>query len=291
LSVRLLSEVVVTRSIRVLVLLGAAVTASLVWPAEASAQRRVVRAPRARTFVHVGIGRYYYPHWYYSPFYFSPYYAGWYGYGPYYWQRYPPYYGRWYDDSASARIQVHPRDTQVYVDGYFVGIVDDFDGVWQRLHMPPGEHDLVLYLEGYRTFSQRVLFRPGTTLKFSHTMEPLAAGEANEPRPSPSGPPPERGAVPSRGRDRGYGAPPERRGEAAGFGELSLRVQPEDAVVTIDGERWDSPEGGSRLQVQLSEGRHQVEVQKDGHRPYATTVEVRRGETVTLNISLPRNDP
>jgi hypothetical protein len=178
----------------------------------------------------------------------------------------------------------------VYADGYFVGIVDDFDGYWQRLHLPPGEHELVFYLEGYRTLTQKVLFRPGTTLKLAHTMEPLGTGETAAPRPTPTGPPPERGPVPSRGRGRDYGPPPERRADAAGFGELSLRVQPDDAVVTIDGERWDSPEGGSRLQVQLAEGRHRIEVRKEGYRPYTTTVDVRRGETVTLNVSLPRSD-
>jgi PEGA domain len=296
----------VTRSIRVLVLLGGVVAGSLVWPAEASAQRRAVYAPRARTYVYVGAGRYYYPHRYYSPFYYRPFYAGWYGgagwygagwygagwygAGPYYWPPYPAYYGGWYDNRPAARIQVKPREAQVYVNGYFVGTVDDFDGVWQRLHLPPGEHELTLYLEGYRTFTQKVLFRPATTLKINHELQPLAAGEANEPRPTPSGPPPERRPVPSRGRDRDYEPPAERRADAEGFGELSLRVQPADAVVTIDGERWDSPEGGSRLQLQLSEGPHRIEVSREGHRPYTTTVEVRRGETATLNVSLPRNE-
>lgn len=259
--------------------------------------------------VHAG---YFYPHPFYSPFYFSPFYAGWYGHGPYfgfgygygygygypyYWPGYPPYYGHYYYDDSSARIQAKPREAQVYVDGYYVGTVDDFDGMWQRLHLAPGEHELTLYLEGYRTFTQKVLFRPHTTLKITHVMEPLAPGEANEPKPTAAAPPAPspRGPVPSRGRDRGYD-PPERRqpedvrpGAGQGFGELSLRVQPEDAVVIIDGERWDGPGGGSRLQVQLSEGSHRVEVTKAGHRPYSTTVEVRGGETVTLNISLPRD--
>src|SRR3712207_4947544 len=89
---RLPSEDLVTRSIRVLVLLGVALGGSLAWPAEASAQRRAIRAPRARTFVYVGAGRYYYPHRYYSPFYYSPFYAGWYGH-PFYagWYGYSPY--------------------------------------------------------------------------------------------------------------------------------------------------------------------------------------------------------
>ena len=283
-----------TRSIRVLVLLGAVVAGSLVWPAEASAQRYYHARARASVFVGVGFG---YPGWYYP--YYRPYFGGWYGYPgwfgfggwwgyPYGWPPYAPYYG-WYDNSGAARIQVRPRDAHVYVDGYFVGTVDDFDGVWQRLHLPPGEHELTLYLEGYRTFTQKVLFRPGSTLRITHDMEALAAGSPNDPRPASSGPPPERRAVPSRPPDREYGPPPAPRADAEGFGELSLRVQPGDAIVTIDGERWDSPEGGSRLQLQLSEGPHRVEVSKDGHRPYTTTVDVRRGETVTLNVSLPRN--
>ena len=40
----------------------------------------------------------------------------------------------------------------------------------------------------------------------------------------------------------------------------------------------------------LAEGPHRIEVRKDGHRPYTTTVEIRRGETVTLNVSLPREE-
>ena len=35
---------------------------------------------------------------------------------------------------SSMRLQVKPLDTMVFVDGYFAGIVDDFDGTFQRLH-------------------------------------------------------------------------------------------------------------------------------------------------------------
>ena len=76
------------------------------------------------------------------------------------------------------------------------------------------------------------------------------------------------------------------RRPARTFGTVVIRVQPADAVVVIDGERWDSPEGGSRLQVQLSAGPHHVEVSKDGYRTYSTSVTIRPGETQTLNVSL-----
>jgi hypothetical protein len=45
-------------------------------------------------------------------------------------------------------LQVIPRETEVFVDGYFAGRVDDFDGRFQRLHIQPGEHELTLCLDG-----------------------------------------------------------------------------------------------------------------------------------------------
>jgi hypothetical protein len=82
--------------------------------------------------------------------------------------------------------------------------------------------------------------------------------------------------------------PAERRGaESRDFGTLNIRVQPADAVVVIDGERWESPEGGSRLVVQLSAGPHRVEVRKDGFKPYSSTVQIHAGEPQSLNVSLP----
>ena len=92
-------------------------------------------------------------------YYGSPwFYGGWgypyaYGYAPW---GYPYAYGGGYYDDASLRLQVSPRETEVFVDGYFAGTVDDFDGTFQRLHLEPGDHDLELYLPGHRSFQQKV---------------------------------------------------------------------------------------------------------------------------------------
>jgi len=56
----------------------------------------------------------------------------------------------------------------------------------------------------------------------------------------------------------------------------------------IDGERWSGPATQDRLIVQLPEGRHHVDVKKSGFETYASDVEVRRGETLPLNVSLLR---
>jgi hypothetical protein len=130
-------------------------------------------------------------------------------------------------------------------------------------------------------------------------MEKLEPGETTEPPPSapaepvpsteptpPTGPtPPEPRRMPP---VRRMPPPPrEAPAEASVFGTLAIRMQPSDAEVLIDGERWHGPEGGERLVVQLSEGTHRVEIRKDGYQPYSSEVDVRRGDTTTLNVSLP----
>jgi hypothetical protein len=126
------------------------------------------------------------------PFGYAPYGAfgfgyGWgYGYAPYFpAYGYGPYGPGLVNDTASARLLVKPQKTEVYVDGYRAGVVDDYDGVFQSLRLPAGRHEIALYLDGHRTRREKVYLGVGTTLKLRHTMEPLAPGESVEPRPEP----------------------------------------------------------------------------------------------------------
>jgi hypothetical protein len=235
---------------------------------------------------------FYYPGFYYPGFYYSGFYGGFYspfywGYGfPYQYGPYPYYGPIVYDNTGSARLQVTPRNTRVYVDGYFAGLVDDFDGYLQRLNAVLGEHELQFYLEGYRTFSQKVLFVRGSTLKLTHAMEALAPGETAGPAPKPD--PAQARPAPAY-REPGSGRPmppPGAPGEASTFGAVVLRLRPADATVFVDGEAWTAPQGEDQLTIELAEGPHRIEVRKDGFQTYSTTVRVRRGDAIKLNVSL-----
>jgi hypothetical protein len=254
------------------------------WPSDAAAQHRA-RRRTGRPVVVVARPI--------APVFYAPFYAGWgwypswYGfhrYGPYGYYGYP-YRGYYRDYRGSARLQVTPRHAQVFIDGYFVGTVDEFDGVFQRLHVEPGEHELTVYQEGYRTFTQKVLFRPGATLKIEHVLQPLAPGEGQDPPPSPA-------ASPRAVRPRGerYESLPARRSDAerGEYGSIAIRVQPADVEVLIDGEPWRASGEDDRLLVDLPAGQHRVEVRKEGYRPYVANVRIRSGETYALNVSLAR---
>jgi hypothetical protein len=186
-----------------------------------------------------------------------------------------------------VRIQVTPRDAEVYVDGYLAGVVDDFDGLTQRLRVAPGEHVIELYLDGHKTIAQTILFVPGQSYRIRQAMEPLAAGEAApaRPAPKPGATPPASPAFDAFGQPYGRGpATPAARSSAA----LAIRVQPGDASILVDGEKWQSS-GGERLEIQVTPGEHRIEVQKDGYQPFTTTVRVRPGETAPVNVSLTKS--
>jgi PEGA domain len=252
-------------------------------PDHADAQGRRGRAigPRRGGVV---VAAYYRPV-FYDPFFYDPWFY------PYRFGGYPPYpyygYGQFYDGSSSLRVQVSPRETEVFIDGYYAGTVDDFDGFFQRLRLDRGEHEVTLYLAGHRSITQKIFLQPGGTFRIRHTMEPLPAGAPPEPRPvALAGPPPG-----TQGPQGPTGAPPARPAPRAGdstFGAIAIRVQPADAEVFIDGEQWEGPAADEALIVQIAPGGHTIEVRKDGYRSYTAQLDVRAGETTPINISLPR---
>ena len=70
------------------------------------------------------------------------------------------------------------------------------------------------------------------------------------------------------------------------YGTLSMRVVPADAVILVDGEAWDRPQGESRFSIALTDGPHRVEVRKEGFGGYGQTVDILGGRALTLNVSL-----
>lgn len=124
-------------------------------------------------------GYYQYSRW--MPFYYGPW-GGYMYYDPFWWDYYygyyPGYYGGHYGggyaqtysesdyDTGKLKLKVRPREAQVYVDGYFTGVVDDYDGVLQRLRLRAGTHRVELRLEGYEPSVFDVLIVEGETVTY-----------------------------------------------------------------------------------------------------------------------------
>jgi hypothetical protein len=228
--------------------------------------------------------------YFYDPFY-GPY--PWWPRSAYGWGYYPVF-----DYRAEVRIQATPKDAAVYVDGFYAGVVDDFDGSFQRLPLTPGGHRIELFMEGFRTVRKNLYLQSGSTIKMHETLVPLAAGETSEPpEVAPPVPEPPEGTFNApRGRaPREAGPPPPvRRGggrvqrdDGEGFGTLVLHVQPREAEVSVDGQRWMTS-GEGEFEIQLPSGRHRVEVELQGFQRFSSDIDVREDGPTPVNISLPR---
>lgn len=267
--------------------------------APSTAERRHPRAGTGR-----GSGGGYYPGY---PSY--PGYPGWGGgYYPGYWGSWWPYgsYG-WYGgywgypwgwgggggtvyhyvqrEGGSVRVLVDPAEARVYVDGYYAGTVDDFDGLFQRLNVSPGRHEIALKLEGYKTHRMKVYVAPDATVKLHYDME-KGAGETFEDLARDV---PEAEVRRPRETEERWEAD-EARAEQdelrAVGGRLKLTVRPDDASVYVDGAFRGTAREASELR--LAPGRHRIEVVRPGYRTLEREIDVVPGETTRLEIEMER---
>ena len=113
----------------------------------------------------LGVGAYAYPYGYASPYGYG--YPGYYGYSS-------GYYGGGHVRSGHARLRIldAPRHAEVYVDGYYAGVVDDFDGVFQHLELQPGPHQIEVRAPGFEPLVFDMQALDGRTITYRARMLP-----------------------------------------------------------------------------------------------------------------------
>ena len=69
---------------------------------------------------------------------------------------------------GGVRIQSSARDAQVFADGYYVGIVDDFDGTFQHLNLEAGPHRIEIRMPNSNAppIAFDVNVQPGQTVTY-----------------------------------------------------------------------------------------------------------------------------
>jgi hypothetical protein len=127
---------------------------------------------------------YYYPRrWY--PYGYGAFGLGYFYYDPYTWYSYDPYYPRYYGggyyggygggygssygdgySTGELRLDVEPKYAEVYVDGYFAGHVDDFDGMFQALRLEDGPYKIEIVAPGYEPLEFDIRIQPGRKITY-----------------------------------------------------------------------------------------------------------------------------
>lgn len=265
---------------------------------------------------------YFYPYGYWGRF--GWWWGGWWwgdSYYPHYpYDRYGRRYGRYEgrDVLGALDLDVAPGKTEVYLDGRYVGIVDQYDGFPQYLWLDKGTYDVVFFREGYKTLARQISVYPGTVISVDDRMEP---GESVRPEDLVS--------KSTERRDRRIREDETRREEyerrqRGGYGEdddwrdrrrrrdhvderdrdedreeateegrsesgwLRLDIEPEDASVYLDGRFVGTGRelAGLRRGLAVEPGDHHISVVRPGRQPEERDFEVEAGEETELEIEL-----
>ena len=114
--------------------------------------------------------------------------------------------------TSTVKIAVNPNRAAVFVDGQFVGHVDEFDGAHQGMLVAPGTHKIKVALPGYQSFETQINALPNQKVEVKTDLikaeaggtEPVLSQENDHPAtaPPPSSqtapPPPEPATSPQR---------------------------------------------------------------------------------------------
>lgn len=197
---------------------------------------------------------------------------------------YPPYphgyppYGRVFTDweRSRVRLDVSPEDAEVFVDGYYAGVVDDYNGIFQRLTLHAGPHLVEIRKPGYRSLVIELNLYPGQTVTYRAKMEQSSDGEESRASAVPFAPGYEEGAV----------LPPVDEPS----GDVKLDVSPDDAAIYADGFYVgivDDFNGGQHLRLTL--GRHHLVFVREGYQTLEVDLSVTREDMITYRASLTKS--
>jgi hypothetical protein len=84
------------------------------------------------------------------------------------------YYGgsNWDYGLGKLRLDIDQRDAEVYIDGYYAGVIDDFDGHLQGLRLEPGSYQVEVALPGFAPLEFDVRITPGRTTTYRGSLLP-----------------------------------------------------------------------------------------------------------------------
>ena len=78
--------------------------------------------------------------------------------------------------NGGVQLDLEPRRAQVFVDGVYTGLVDDFTGYYQHLTLPAGRHGIEVFTPGYLPMIFEVMVVPDRTITYRRSLEEAPRG-------------------------------------------------------------------------------------------------------------------
>lgn len=161
-------------------------------------------------------------------------------------------------------LNVAPRDSDVYVDGKFMGKSSRFAGSAEYISVTHGKHSVSLRREGFITQNFVIDVKAGKIVELDVTLKLLNKVTEKEP-PAPT-----------------YEV------NTSGTGTLSFNVEPADATLYINGNFQGavSEFSSTGAPLILRAGKHTLDIVKPGYESYSLTTEVGKDKEKEIVIKL-----
>jgi hypothetical protein len=151
---------------------------------------------------------------------------------------------------AASKLE---RNAALWLDGQYVGTVNDLDGKG-RLVLVPGEHQLLFKLIGYEDVASTIMVEPGRRQQYRIAMTSVA------------------------------GATYPEKGDTA---QLRIAVKPDVAAIFInDSFVGRSDRFGDRRGMRLSAGTYRVTIALPGYEAFNAELTLRAGQTYEIKTEL-----
>jgi hypothetical protein len=144
------------------------------------------------------------------------------------------------------------KHSGVFVDGQYVGFVDELHGS-KKLLLLPGEHEIEVRHAGYVSVKQKLMIEPGKKV----TIYARMFKNLNDP---------------------GF----SRRTAA----HVKMEVKPERAAVFVDGAYVGTPHEFHSHRLALAPGRHQIRIGLSGYHDFTTDVNLQPDQKITIKTRL-----
>jgi PEGA domain len=73
--------------------------------------------------------------------------------------------------SGGLQLDIEPRRALVYVDGWYVGLVDQFSGYYSHIDIGAGSHTIEILATGYEPLIFEIAISPGRTTTYRGSLQ------------------------------------------------------------------------------------------------------------------------
>ena len=189
-------------------------------------------------------------------------------------------------EMGALDMDVRPEEAQIFVNGEYVGIADQYDGYPGYLWLEEGTYDVVIFMEGFQTISRQYSVYPGLVVDVNDRM---ARGEAKRPEELISKSTVNRDERLRRDRERAEAVARDReRDQQMGVGRIQLKIWPEDTAVYLDGHFLGTAGELAQLSAGLvvEPGEHVLELVRPGFITEEVPIDVPSGEIIDIQKEL-----